>query len=218
MRGPTVPVGALGLLLALTWGCASMDVAAVGGMVPEPQANYLVEITPVPTGDVYLLVVARTDLDPLDRRPLEAALGEERLDAFRTTAASHGAERVFLDETRTPTRRRVYAFGYSKTRTSHLGLTPPACEGVGAIEAKARAARRAKSCLRDLSAKRPGLSATLKVRYRIDPFGDLMRSVALPDSSRDSQAQACVTDALASITYPRPPSLFCSAELEMTVP
>ena len=69
-----------------------------------------------------------------------------------------------------------------------------------------------------LRAKRPGLSATVKVRYRIDPFGDLMRAVALPESSRDSQVQACVTDALASITYPRPPSLLCSAELEMTVP
>jgi hypothetical protein len=195
-----------------------MDVAAAGGTVPEPEPSYLVEITPVPTQDVYLLVVARTDLDPLDRRTLEAALGDERLDAFRTTAAAHGAERVFLDETRTPTRRRVYAFGYSKTRTSHLGLTPPACEGVKAVEAKARAARRSRRCLMALRAKRPGLSATVKVRYRIDPFGDLMRAVALPESSRDSQVQACVTDALASITYPRPPSLFCSAELEMTVP
>jgi hypothetical protein len=195
-----------------------MEVAAVGGTVPSPEPSYLVEVTGAPTEDVYLLVVARTDLDPLDRRPLEEALGEERMDAFRTTAAAHGAERIFLDETRTRSRRRVYAFGYSRTRSSHLGLTPPPCEGVGAVEAKARAARRSKFCLQELIAKRPGLSATVRVRYQVDPFGDLMRAVALPDSSRDSQVQACVTDALASLSYPRPPSLFCTSELELSVP
>jgi len=202
----------------LSAGCAGIDVASVGSVVPEPEPSYLVQVLTQAPDEAYLLVITRVAIDPLDKRPITEALGEERLDALRTIAAQHGAERLLLDESRVRGERWAYGLGISKTLTSHLGLTPPACEGLGLTEAKARVARRASLCLRDLATRRRSLSAKVHVRFRVDPFGDLMRAAALPSSSRDSQVQECVTEALESVSYPRPPSLICTDDLQIRYP
>lgn len=216
--------GIKGLLLlayfshvALT-GCAGIDVASAGSVVPEPEPSYLVQVLTQAPDEAHLLVITRVAIDPLDKRPITEALGEERLDALRAIAAQHGAERLLLDDSRVRGKRWAYGLGISKTLSSHLSLRPPPCEGIGLTKAKARAARRASLCLKDLAARRRALSAQVHVMFRVDPFGDLMRAAALPSSSRDSQVQECVIEALESVNYPRPPSLICTDELQIRYP
>ena len=204
--------------LLMVSGCATVEVASVGSIVPEPEPSYLVQVLTEPPDEAYLLVIARTAVDPLDKRPVSEALGEARLEELRTIAARHGAERLLLEETRVRGERWVYALGISTSRSSHLNLRPPACEGLHLTEAKALAARRASHCLKDLATRRRTLRASAQVRFRVDPFGDLMMAAALPDSSRDSQVQACVIEALESVSYPRPPSLICEGTLHIVYP
>ena len=199
-------------------GCSPLEIAAVGGTVPAPEPTYLVQVLDVRPDTAHLLVVMRADLDPLDSRPVREAIPESVLESFRAVAASYGAERLILEDSRVGDRRRAYGTGVSLTRSSHLGLVSPKCEGLATVEVRAVVTRRATRCLAELAAKRRGLSATVRVRYQIDPFGSLMHAAALPDSSRDSQAQACVVDALATGSFPRAPSLFCVDELEVQAP
>lgn len=209
---------ALSLVHIAATGCAGMEVASVGSVVPEPEPSYLVQVLTQAPDEAYLLVITRVELDPLDQRPVAEAIGEDRLEGMRVTAARHGAERLLLDDTRVGGKRRAYGLGLSTTLTSHLTLSPPECEGIGLTEAKARAARRASICLKELAARRTALSAEVHVRFRVDPFGALMRAAALPSSSRDSQVQDCVIEALDSVTYPRPPSLICTDDLQVRYP
>lgn len=217
MRGLRGWLG-LSLALALLSGCATIDVASAGSVVPEPEPSYLVEVLNATPEEAHLLVVARLALDPLDKRPLGEALAEDQLDKLRTIAAQYGAERLALEESRTRGKRWVYGLGISKTRSSHLSLKPPICEGLGQTEAKARVARRASLCLKDLARARRTLQAEAHIRFRVDPFGDLMLAVALPESSRDSQVHACVIEALEDVPYPRPPSLVCEDTMKVVYP
>ena len=204
--------------LASVTGCASMEVAAVGSVVPEPEHSYLVQVLTQPPEEAYLLVIGRVALDPLDKRPLEEALGEDRLTALRSMAAARGAERLLLEESWVRGKRWAYGLGISTSLSSHLSLKPPRCEGLGVTEAKARVARKSSLCLKELALRRKTLRATAHVRFRVDPFGDLMMAAALPESSRDSQVQACVLEALEDVTYPRPPSLVCEDTVQIVYP
>ena len=85
-------------------------------------------------------------------------------------------------------------------------------------EAKARAARKASLCLKALAVNRRNLRATAHIKFRVDPFGDLMMAAALPASSRDTQVHACTIEALEDVSFPRPPSLMCEDTLQVVYP
>jgi hypothetical protein len=177
----------------------------------------------LPARDVELVEVRTTGLDGAWRvinfaswdvalnEPLPTEAPEDVIISMREAASSHGARVLFVERWEDTYRQAFFGYGVEPVEgASFEGLAPvPPCAHASFKAALSEVSASARACVRDVRGRRPGLRGVVDALFEVDPFGGTLRAAASPDSSRDSELQACVIARIYATGWGAPEALTC---------
>jgi hypothetical protein len=183
----------------------------------------------LPPRDVALVEVRTTGLEGAWRavnfssydvelnEPLPAEAPEDVVISMREAASTHGARVLLIERWEDPYRQAFYGYGLVPADgASFEGLAPaPPCAHATFSAALADVTAAARACARDVRARRPSLRGLVDALFEVDPFGGTLRAAASPDSSRDSELQACVIARIYATDWGVPDGLTCKGSLRV---
>jgi hypothetical protein len=190
--------------------CSGVHSATRPGASAAARDASLVEVRQTGFDGAYRIVSFSTwDVDPSETLPAEAPTGV--VDDMRSEAAAQGAELLLVERWDDPYRKAYYGIGAIKDALASRDI--PTC-GQPTFDAAIAAARAtAASCVREIRARRPQMRGSVTVAFEIDPDGKTLRAAPTPESSRDSEFQACVVEAVYATEWGAPLQFSCQARI-----
>lgn len=202
------------LSLSLLVACGGVRHASRDGLSREARAVELVEVTSAGPSEGHRIVsFSIWDVDLVDDLPADPP--KDVVADMREEAASKGAEQLLLERYESDYRKAFYGVGIVHDPTAPK--VAPVC-GHPAFELHLEEARgKVRACADALRKRRPELRGKVVVAFEIDYEGGVLRAVPTPDSSRDSELQACVLEAVHDTPMGVPLEFTCQARLSVEV-
>lgn len=190
--------------------CSGVHSATRPGASATARDPSLVEVRATGFDGAYRIVSFSTwDVDPSEPLPAEAPVGV--IEDMRAEAAAQGAEMLIMERWEDPYRKAYYGIGAVKDALASREI--PTC-GQPTFDAAMTAARAtAAACVRELRAHRPQMRGSVTVAFEVDPDGKTLRGAPTPESSRDSEFQACLVDAVYATAWGAPLQFSCQARI-----
>lgn len=209
-----VSVIVVALSLSSLVACGGVRHASRDGLSREARAVELVEVSDAgPSEGQRIVSFSIWDVDLVDDLPAEAPA--DVVGDMREEAAAKGAEKLLLERYQSDYRKAFYGVGVVADPTAPKAA--PVCGHPGFDVAINEARAQVRSCGDALRKRRPELRGTVVVAFEIDPHGGVLRAVPTPDSSRDSELQACVLEAVHTTPMGMPLDFTCQARLSVEV-
>jgi len=203
------------LALSLSAGaCGGVRHSTRDGLSREARAVELVEVARagVEAGS-RIVSFSMWDVDLVDDLPVDPP--DDVVADMREEAASKGAERLLVERYESDYRKAFYGVGVVPDVAAPK--VAPACTHPG-FDVHLQEARDAVlACADAVRKSRPGVQGKVVVAFEIDPEGGVLRAVPTPDSSRDSELQACVLEAVHKTPMGVPLEFVCQGRLSVEV-
>jgi len=194
--------------------CADVKTATRDGASAAPRDEALVQIITTGSDGPYRIVSFSTwDVALVDDLPTQAP--DEIVFDMRRAAAQSGAERLYLERYESPYRKAFYGVGAISDASAPAAVAT--CAHAGFAEKFKAADSRAQSCGRALKERRPQVQGKVDIVFEVDPAGGVLRAAATPDSTRDSELQACVTEAVHDTDWGVPTGFTCQGRIAVEI-
>lgn len=197
-------------LTSTTAACSSVHHATRAGKSGDPRDATLVKVvTEGYDGPVRYVSFSAWDVELGEDLPEKAP--PEVLDDMRGEAADNGAELLIVERYEDDYRQAFYGWGAIPDELAPKNV--PVCGHPGFDISLDRAKESARACVTALRARRPQLQGTVEVVFQIDGDGQVLRAAPTAASSRDSELQGCVLEALHQSGFGIPLELTCQARI-----
>lgn len=209
-----IPFAALAALAASSGACSSVRSSTRDGSSGLSRDAALVKVvTEGAEGPWHAVSFSAWDVDLVDDLPAKAP--EDVINDMREEAADNGAEMLIVERYEDAYRKAFYGWGAVADQLAPKD--PPVCGHPGFSASLEKAKEKARSCAAILRQKRPALMGSVDVVFEVDPEGNVLRAAPTPNSSRDSELQACVLEAVHESGWGIPLQFSCQARIAVDI-
>lgn len=194
--------------------CSSVNTATREGATGTARDETLVKVVTTGAEGPYRIVSFSTwDVALVDDLPATAP--DDILADMRSAAAQSGAEVLYVERYESEQRKAFYGVGAVPDASAPTAVST--CAHGGFAEQFQKADAKAQSCGRDVKLRRPQVQGKVDVAFEVDPAGGVLRAAPTPDSSRDSELQGCVLEAVHETDWGVPSGFTCQGRITVTM-